>query len=79
MSAFYECILKAGDCDNVVIDRHSIAVAMGGEVTEQDRKYLVNKQIYDIFADSYKSASKAVGIPATELQAITWIYQRRTE
>ena len=79
VKAFYECILSAGETDNVVVDRHSVDVAFGAHCGEDDRKYLTNRQIYDIFVDAYRTAAKTIGIPVTELQAATWVYHRRTE
>ena len=76
VQAFHECINTAGDTDAVVIDTHSVDVALGEEARDKDKKYLVNKQIYDIFANAYREAAKHLKMPATEVQATTWVYHR---
>ena len=65
--------------DHVVIDRHALGVFRGKHATARDVKVLERKGAYALVAQAYRHAARILGVGAVELQAITWLYWRRTK
>ena len=75
--AFYQNILTAGTCDTPVIDRHSIAVALNAFPNDKQRSLYARGKRYEQFAQAYREVAAKLGIPVSQLQAITWVHWRR--
>lgn len=75
--AFYQNIVSAGEWDAPVIDRHSIAVALNTFPNDRQRSLYARGKWYEQFAQAYKEVAAKLGIPVSQLQAITWCRWRR--
>ena len=72
--AFYRNILSRGeDCSEVTIDTWALKAAMGKDAWGDKISGITDKQ-YRRLEDAYKSVAGKFGIPATELQAVTWVH-----
>lgn len=70
--AFYRNIISSGDdCSCVTVDRWATKVALGRTEWNSIQKAPTKKQ-YVRLENAYKSVSRDLDIPVTELQAITW-------
>jgi hypothetical protein len=76
--AFYQCIESAGNCDAVCVDRHAIAVCLGRNAEESERKNVQRKK-YAAYANAYRNVASEIGILPSELQAVCWVCWRREE
>ena len=71
---FASCIM--GDKQEVCIDGHAYSVWLGDRVTLANVPSIGVKLRRTIKAD-YQAASKALGVPASTVQAVTWCAWRR--
>ena len=72
--AFYRNIISSGkDCACVTIDRWAVKIAMGQDIWGEKIAAPTVKH-YERLENAYKSVSRDLDIPATELQAITWVH-----
>ena len=78
VTAFYHAIASAG-ARGIVIDRHSLSVALGRDCTLAERSAIGKEHIYDIIAKAYIRAARVLDVPVTVLQATTWLYWRNKE
>lgn len=74
LQEFYSCI--AGIEDEVCIDGHAYSIWAGDRITLDSIPSIGKKLRAQIKAD-YSAAAQEVGIPAYQLQAITWCAWRR--
>lgn len=74
LSEFFSCIM--GIDDEVCIDGHAFSIWLGDRVTLANVPAIGPKLRRQIKAD-YREAAAALGIPAAELQAVTWCAWRR--
>ncbi len=74
--SFYANILDSMG-DAVTIDRHAVDIAHGRIMPDSLKGKLGNKRLYAFYCDAYREAADILGIPAPELQAITWCAWRR--
>lgn len=75
--AFYSTILDPRGYDVPVIDRHAFDIAAGRVTDEAARSTLSRKGQYARFGAVYVDAARAVGVSASQMQAITWVAWRR--
>jgi hypothetical protein len=75
VDAFVAAIL--GFEDSVVIDRHAYSILLGRPTTPKERCKLQSKEFYKECADIYRKVASELGMPACQLQAITWLTWRR--
>lgn len=68
VNAFYACIL--GDRDRVCVDRWAARVALNVNLDK------VSDVQYRHCAEAYARAAKILGVPAREVQAVTWVVIR---
>lgn len=68
--SFYHSIINPLG-DNPAIDRHAHDIAMGTFYGENERG-LSTPSRYQHFQDAYQMAAGHLGMPASELQAVTW-------
>ena len=73
ISSFYLNI-KYPNKYNAVIDRHSLSVAIGRKIS--DEEYAMTKNQYDFFENCYEYASKEIGVTPSILQSATWLKWR---
>jgi hypothetical protein len=64
---FYHCILNPSTPDHVTIDRHAAHIALGSATAK------IGVKLYREVAESYYEASKVIGRPPAEVQAVTWV------
>lgn len=80
--AFYGIIADPSS-DAVCVDRHAFDIAVGRVTNNRSRSALSRKGVYQMFADAYVSASKALSaetgmdISPAQVQAVTWVVWRR--
>jgi hypothetical protein len=70
IKSFYMNIKYPGAYDNVTIDRHAIAVALGHTAT--DTELSLSEKQYKFFKDCYVYTADKLGIKPLLLQSITW-------
>jgi hypothetical protein len=70
--AFFECILYRGQTDIVCVDRHALSIWRGYDVTDTR----MGAPLFRKIAADYQEAAIEAGIPAAQLQAITWVVWR---
>lgn len=79
--AFYECIVSAGQTEQVCIDRHAIAVCLGRDATQRERSIFRNtgkhRTLYYNYAEAYRIVARENGMKPSTVQAITWLVWRR--
>ncbi len=68
--AFYINIRYPDKGENVTVDRHAIAIALGRVATEEEQS--MTKNHYKFFEDCYKWTAEKLGIRPLLLQSITW-------
>lgn len=73
--SFYRNIL--GDENAVTVDRHAVAIVFGRALSDREIKLLERPGTYLWIAAAYRSVARELGIPASTLQAITWLAWRR--
>jgi hypothetical protein len=61
----------------VTVDRHAVAIAFDRPLSDTEIKVLERPGAYVYIAACYRAAARRHGIPASTLQAITWIVWRR--
>lgn len=72
--SFYRNIISCGNnCSSVTIDRWAVKVAIGKHAWNEELSAPTPKH-YERLEDAYKQVSRDLGIPVTELQAITWCH-----
>lgn len=69
--AFYAAL--GGDGGAVVVDRHAVRIAVGGELDGS-----LTARRYRLVADAYKDAALRIGMEPADLQAMTWCYYKHT-
>lgn len=74
--AFAATIINPSETQHVVIDRHALDVAIGRAASKQERAMLTNNGVYESLEALYRRAASIAGIPATQMQAITWLVWR---
>lgn len=74
---FYRCILDPADPAAVTVDRHAHDIAAGERYGSRDRG-LSNRNRYATLARAYTEAAQRLGELPSTVQAVTWIYWRRT-
>ena len=67
---FYWCIKYPLSRKYVVIDRHSLSVALGRVATDKEMSMTDNH--YQFFEDCYKRTADELGIIPSYLQSVTW-------
>lgn len=75
ISAFYLNIMHPASTENVTIDRHAIAIALGRVASDKEQA-LTGAQ-YDFFKQCYKRASMKMNIKPLLMQSITWDVWKR--
>lgn len=74
---FYNNIMSAGSCDCVTVDTHAIAIAFGRKPTAKEAKAIFDSpNKYDVIAEAYRTAAKAMNVSPPVMQAVTWCVQR---
>lgn len=79
VAAFYDNIVNPTTSRKVTIDRHAYDIAEGLSGTNQDRKALDRKGVYDEIEAAYVEAAAKVGILPHELQAVVWVAHKRSK
>lgn len=74
ITSFFLNILNPETSQAVTIDRHAISIAVGQSLTGDDLKTTNNQ--YQFFSNCYRIAGEKVGVPALQMQAITWVKWR---
>lgn len=75
--AFWSSILDPTTAD-VVVDRHAFDVSVGQVTSDELRGlFLGRKGGMRTVATCYLRAADRLGVPASQVQAVTWIYWRR--
>lgn len=74
LQEFFSCIM--GDASEVCIDGHAYSIWLGDRVTLANVPAIGVKLRREIKA-AYREAAEALGIPAYEVQAVTWCAWRR--
>jgi len=77
IKAFAECIARPSTSESVTIDRHAIDVADGVRHTVAARPKVGRAGPYSVYEDAYREAATHTPYTAVELQAVTWVVQRR--
>jgi len=77
MKAFAECIANPLTDTAVTIDRHAVDVADGVRYTTTTRPKVDRFKTYNVYADAYREAATHTPYTAVQLQAVTWVVQRR--
>ena len=67
---FYWCIKYPLSRKYVVVDRHSLSVALGRVAT--DKEMSMTDKHYQFFEDCYKRTADELGIIPSYLQSVTW-------
>ena len=70
--AFYKAIVAPRGSGEPVIDRHAVAVYMKRSLTNKQLGYLRNRDVMDRVQGAYIKASKILGVPHHQVQAVTW-------
>jgi nitrous oxidase accessory protein NosD len=73
--SFYRNII--GQHAHVTVDRHAVAIVCGRALSDTEIKVLERPGAYVYVAAAYRATARRLGIPASELQAITWLAWRR--
>lgn len=74
---FYRNIMGIDDKTAVTIDRHTINIARGTNVTHKSH---ITKKEYQEVSNAYVLTAKAIGLYPKQLQAVTWTtYKRLTK
>lgn len=73
--SFYMNIKYPAGVDNVTIDRHAIAVALGRIPTDEEHN--MTDKAYRFFVDVYKWTAEGLGMKPLLLQSITWEVWRK--
>jgi hypothetical protein len=60
--------------DAVAVDRWAARIALGTADKDVATKVLGRVGGYEALADAYRDAARQLGIPASELQAVTWVH-----
>lgn len=76
--AFYACIADPEGTKEVCIDRHAYSLAEGLLANDDKERTnaLQRKGVYEGLADSYREASRILGVLPHEVQAVTWLVWR---
>lgn len=73
--AFYQCIISAGETDQVCVDRHAVAAYYApGDVVWAS----LTPKRYAIVAAAYTEAAAVLGVTPAQCQAIVWCAWRRS-
>lgn len=72
---FYRNIIGFTDC--VTVDSLATLIAIG--LYDQPCNTKIKYPVYDYLEGLYKLAAKALGIPPSQLQAVTWVVSRRVK
>lgn len=75
--AFHASITDPDDPDAVCVDRHAVAIALGGTLSDRDTQRAVSGRRYDAIADAYRAVAAARGLLPSTVQAVTWCAWRR--
>jgi hypothetical protein len=75
--AFFECILYNGITDTVCVDRHALSIVMGGMCPPAEQG--ITPKQYGAISAAYVEAAARIGLPAAQVQAITWVAWRNRE
>lgn len=75
VSAFYGCIVAGGITDVVCVDRHASDIAWNTRLTDSNRPKATGRR-YAAIADTYVRAGAILGLPAAQVQAVTWVTWR---
>ena len=71
--SFYRNIAFPDIETTVTIDRHAVAIALGGrEAGKEETKRLARQGAYEAFEQAYKEAARRRGVLAHECQAVAW-------
>lgn len=73
--SFYANI--AGNTNAVTVDRHAVAIVFDRPLSDREIKVLERPGAYTAIAAAYRTVARRHGIPASTLQAITWLAWRR--
>ena len=77
IKSFYMNIKYPNGGDNVTIDRHAIAVALGRNASNEEQTMTDNH--YKFFVDAFKWTADSIGMKPLLLQSITWEVWRRSK
>jgi hypothetical protein len=77
IKSFYMNIKYPNGVDNVTIDRHAIAVALGRNASNEEQAMTDNH--YKFFVDAFKWTADSIGMKPLLLQSITWEVWRRSK
>lgn len=69
---FYHSILNPQTTEHVTVDRHAYCLATGTETPPQR----IGAPLYRSLAADYTYAAQRVGVPVSEMQAVTWCSYR---
>lgn len=73
--SFWQNII--GNTSAVTVDRHAIAVVFDRALTDTEVKLLERPGAYTLVAAAYRTVARRQGLPASTIQAITWLAWRR--
>lgn len=83
--AFWLAICDPSNAEAIVVDRHAVDVAVGRVTDDETRgKLLAGRRRYGQVAECYRQAAVKLSallgrtITPVEVQAVTWVYWRRT-
>lgn len=68
-----------GNDSAVTVDRHAVAIVYGRPLTDKEIKVLERPGAYTYVAAAYRTVARRHGLPASTLQAITWLAWRRAK
>ena len=74
--AFYACIVNPEGSDAVCVDRHAHDIAVGQRCTDETRAALASERTYQAFVRAYLRAARVLDVPASHVQAVTWLVWR---
>jgi hypothetical protein len=77
VKAFYALIRDGGNPWDVCVDGHAVNVVLGKLRPGGDAPTLRAHVAYETFARAYRGAAEHIGVQAHEVQAVTWLVQRR--
>ncbi len=74
--SFYSNI--RGYTSPVTVDRHAFNIVAGYRAPQSVYKAIERPGVYQYLAANYRAVARTLGVPASTLQAVTWIAWRRT-
>lgn len=75
--AFWSLVSDPRNRESVCIDRHALAVAYGGPLTDAARStFAGHPRLYARVSEAYRRAAEIVGASPAQTQAVAWVVYR---